>query len=476
MNGILRYFFAVLASTAALNGLEKVPPAEQLSLKQLAIKTIIKRRIPVRDAELPVELRQELKQEMLDGREIDFIAILNKIPVPRKKVTSLRPIESIVSMSPNGKKLLAHHSEKLTFSVWDADTGTMLCEIPRHCDCLSAPLHSFSYEGTDLAFLTHCHKKKQDMLEVFKPDCGDMQTMVFTDFSAEAIALSADGSVLVCAGGCGVPLRVYKRPAHTADFVLVNMFGAGYIIALSQDNKKLAALTHGYLTVYDLDTTKALYQAQKSDTPNLQFCPSTGDVLIATHASTSGQENTENINDGIFVHIPVPAQTFLPSVSSSSSGCKITSLVNGVPRFTYLIDGKAERYLELAISDDNKFNLIQLHDDDTAVTACTDHDVYQYDVKQLSQVESRFAKSLDDMAVDDVPVALALLQMSVADFKKRASQPALRMDETRVDKEIRELVFPGSSTMDYQQSLLQRIQLPLVGVAGFFLALCAVCN
>jgi hypothetical protein len=176
----------------------------------------------------------------------------------------------------------------------------------------------------------------------------------------------------------------------------------------------------------------------------------------------------------------VDENTILPSVAISSTGRKITSLVDSGVRFTYLIDDEAKKFLELEKPRDEKdeslhekFNLVRLHDEDTVVTACSHHAVYRYDVKQLCEVESRFAQSIDDMAIDDVPVARLIMQMPDSEYKKRVLQPSQNVQETPVDKKIRALMGsqnPAPAT----KSFMQRMQLPLLGAAvGFFFVWCA---
>ncbi len=123
---------------------------------------------------------------------------------------------------------------------------------------------------------------------------------------------------------------------------------------------------------------------------------------------------------------------------------------------------EAEKFLELERPRDErdeslreKFNLVRLHDDDTVVTACTNHAVYRYDVEQLCKAESRFAKSIDAMAIDDVPVACSIMKMTDSEYKKSVLQPLQNGKEAT-------------------KSFMQRMKLPLLGAAvGLFFVWCA---
>lgn len=480
------YFFStLLVHMAALSGLQKADPEATHTriptLKDLVINIIIKQGISVPDTAVPVELTQLIKSKMLAGCKIDCIDILKKVAVPREKVVALRPIEFIAALSPNGKKLLAHHSEKLTFSVYDVDSGKMVYEIPKHCNCTSTPLYSFSYDGNDLAFYVECSENNQGKLEIFKVGQGRTQVIPFSNFRAQAVKLSRDGSMCVCAGGCGDSLRLFKRNSSTGCFELSGSFGHGYIVAISHDNKKVAALTHGELSVYDSEAGQALYRITACDSPNLQFYSQSDDVLVAAlHGLAAIQKIAINETGVKLLRLQVDEKTTLPSVAISSSGQKIISLVDGSVRFTYLIEDEEAKFLALQKPWDEKdapfhekFNLVSLHENDTVVTACTHHAVYRYDVEQLRKVELRFAKSIDDMAVDDVPVAIALMQMTDFEYKNRVLRPSQNAKENPVDKTIRALMGsqnPAPTT----KSFLRQMQLPLLGAAvGLLFFWCA---
>jgi len=446
--------------------------------KNMLIKCIIEKGISVPGGTLPADLTTAIKEEMLAGREINFIEILNKIPTPKSKVASLRPIEFIVALSQNGKRLLAHHSEKLTLSVYDAQTGNQIFAVPKHCDCMTPPIHALSADGSHLAFVTHCSKNKLDTLEIFRPDHGEIQTIPLSGFRAESLVLNGDGSVLFCAGGCSSPIQVYQRPNSTDDFVARTAFGTGYMLALNREGNRLAGLTHGELTVYDisaLDAPQELYRVYIEEAMHFQFCSGSNDVMILESvARRTDFEGVSASPNGRLRHLVLTPGTFFPSVTMTADGRKIIALVDGKVRFTYVVDGMPEKLLELPKPQHENFNLMQLHDDDTTLTVCTDHVIHRYDLAPFRQVEKRFAKSLPDMAVDDVPVALELLKMSVQEYKQRAQQTTPVAHETAVDREIRKLISPTSNS--YEPSLIQRLQLPFLGIATLLLAACAVCN
>lgn len=461
----LLFFSMLLASIASLNGLEK-DDSKIPMLKQLAAKAIIKHGISIADTTVPAEVAKVIKHEMLGDQKLDCIEILKKVRVSREKITELPSIQFIVSLSPNGKKLLAYHSEKLTFAVYHADSGKIAYEIPKHCNCISVPLYSFSYDGNDLAFYTPCIENNQEKLEIFRSGQGRIQSILFSDFCAKTVKLSRDGMMCVCAGGCGVPLRIFKRKSGKENFEFAGSFGYGYFIAISPDNKKIATLSHGELVVYDTETQKELYQVTAYDVANLQFSLQNDDVFIAgPDKPTAIRKTGGNEACGKVIQLRVDEKTIPLSVALSSNGKKAISLVDGKIQFTYLF-GDADNILEIERPFENKdlhaqekFNLVRLHNDDTVITACTHHAVYRYDVKQLQDVESRFAKSIESIAIDDIPIALALMRMTESEYKKRALQPA---QETQLDKKIRALM----GTQNQVPSLLQRMKFPLLGVAA----------
>lgn len=479
----LSCFFGLLMYQVPLLCLEGAPAIGQVSkvpsLKEMVLQKLVKESHPIPDKEIPEELRDLIKQKILgDQQEIDFLQILKQITVRATQVLHLQPLEFIVALSPDGKKLLAHHSENFSFRVYDVDSGKKLCEIPKHCDCIPQPLYSFSNDGNRLAFLTRCHKKNQDTLEIYQPEHDRVQTIGFTDFCAQAVAMSGDGSMLVCAGGCGVHLRMY-RLSMSGNFVHTRNFGCGYIIAISPDNRKIASLSHDFLNVYDDQSGEVLFETYARDVPNLQFCAHDEKVFMAAEGFPPVRENRADEKRGKIFKFLVHEKTSLPSVAISCNGEKVISLVNGRVRLTYLLktDG-SQKFLELEKPAQDALHVVRLHDDDLVVTACTHHDVYTYDLEQLAQLESRFVKPLEKMAIDDVKAASRLLMMICEKNKKTLKQK--KITQFSIDEEINKIVSPQISgemtSTPGAQSLISKVQWPLFGLSAFVLALCVVRN
>lgn len=470
MNYLSKCLLASLAAVTSAACMEKSNEGKVAKLKDLLIDQIIKRGISVPES-TPEDIKDALKEKMVAGCEkINFINIVDKMRTPPQKIASFPKNVCITALSPNGKRMLVFEGMG-DLAVYTTQKEK-LCSIPRHCDCLTPPLHAFSNEGAYLVLARYCSKTESGMIEIVTPDSADTQIIPVGNVLIESLAVNEKRSLIAYAGGCSSHIQFYQRLNHTAPFEKIAAFGVGHLIALNKEGTKAAAAHHGDLLIYDISdlaNPSELYRVYAHQIPSLQFCTHSDAVIIPVRNEQKSLLPIEAEEHIVFASLC--EGIIFSSLAMSNDGNKLICLVNGTPRFTYMADPQTKQ-LELPMQE--KYLLACLHDEDTALTVCTHHDVYQYDLTKLKLFETRFAKSIKDMAVDDVPVALALQSMAAQEYQNCAQGKVPEQQNMFVNQAIEKLFSVPEHTP--QKSFVQSIQLPLLGMAGLLFAVCVFSN
>ncbi len=405
-------------------------------------------------------------QQLMEG--IDRAKIMSKVPVSQERIRQLSPDQTVILLSPNGEKILVYEANARSYALLATQSGEKIINFSKHVCCEDVPsVRAFDPSSTLCALATHCHTANQDILKVVDGSLQE-QVLFLPDFNSESIAISVDGLVIACAGGCSDDkLLLFKRQSDN-QFKLIRSFERGHLIALNATGTCLAALNHDNLTIYDISSSelpKKIFDLMVHHAPYLRFKRG-NELIVGVPESQVFGENIMAQSVAITKHADNMYQASIAQV-----GNKVLQLKNGAPCITYSVDDQ-EFSVGLPKTTE-KITQMVLHDQDTQLTACGDGHVYRYDLKKLAQAEHRFIKPIEEIELRDRAIAKKVLKMSDDEFEHMVMQENIE-PLPQIDKDICALFKPAKQKSC--NDTINRICYPLVGIAAAAMALCALRN